>query len=244
MSKDYVSANLEVPRLEALFPDMVPGDKAAVTWPWFRKEIDHAWFVDRRNPEVGFVNRDEAAILYSSARLFAGRRGIEIGAWRGWSTCHLVAAGLGSLHVVEPLLAEPAWRAEFETTIAGAGGAGRAILVGGPSPAEVVRLGEAGLRWSFAFIDGDHDGDAPTRDALACARFMEPTALMLFHDLVSPHVSAALRALADAGWSTRLYQTAQMMGVAWRGAVAPVAHVPDPEQPWRIPDHLAGFAVS
>jgi predicted O-methyltransferase YrrM len=244
MSKDYVSANLEVPRLDALFPDMAPGDKAAVTWPWFRKEIDHAWYVDRRNPEVGFINRDEAAILYSSARLFAGRRGLEIGAWRGWSTCHLVAAGLGSLHVVEPLLADPAWRAEFEAAIAGAGGAGRAILVPGPSPAEVVRLGDAGSRWSFAFIDGDHDGDAPTRDALACAPFMEPTALILFHDLVSPYVASALRALADDGWSTRLYQTAQMMGVAWRGDVAPVAHIPDPDQPWLIPEHLAGFAVS
>jgi len=244
MTIDYVSPNLEAPRLDALFPNMIVGPTETVTWPYFRKEVAHTWYVDRRQPEVGFINRDEAAILYSNARLFSGRRGLEIGAWRGWSSCHLVAAGLASLHVVEPLLADPAWRAEFAAAIAGAGGAERAILVPGPSPAEVLRLGAIGCRWSFAFIDGDHDGQAPTDDAFACARFLEPTAMILFHDLVSPHVGAALRALADAGWTTRVYQTAQMMGVAWRGDIAPVAHTPDPTQTWRMPEHLAGFALS
>ena len=83
MTTDYVSDNLSVPKLDALFPNMIVGDKEAVTWPYFRKEIDHLWFVDRRNPEVGFINRDEAAILFSNAQLFSGRRGLEIGAWRG-----------------------------------------------------------------------------------------------------------------------------------------------------------------
>ena len=52
------------------------------------------------------------------------------------------------------------------------------------SPAAIERLGESGVRWSFAFIDGDHDGEAPTRDALALVPFLEPTAMVLFHDLV------------------------------------------------------------
>jgi hypothetical protein len=244
MSIDYVSDNLSVPHLDSLFPNMIVGSKEAVTWPYFRKEIDHTWYVDRRNPEVGFINRDEASILYSSARLFAGRRGLEIGAWRGWSTCHLLVSGLASLHVVEPLLADADWRSEFLVAVKGAGEEDRAILVPGPSPAEVVRLGEVGLRWSFAFIDGDHDGQAPTDDALAVARYLEPNAMVLFHDLISPHVAAALRALASNGWKAMVYQTAQMMGVAWRGDVSPVRHRPDPNQKWRIPEHLAGFAVS
>lgn len=244
MSNEYVSDNLTVPNLNALFPNMIVGEKETVTWPYFRKEIDHTWYVDRRNPEVGFINKDEAAILYSSAQLFAGRRGLEIGAWRGWSTCHLIASKLASLHVVEPLLADPEWRREFVAAVDGAGGAERAILLAASSPAEVVRLGEAGQRWSFAFIDGDHHGEAPTNDALACARYLEPTAMILFHDLVSPYVSAALRALDAAGWSTRVYQTAQMMGVAWRGDVAPVQHRPDKNQPWRIPEHLAGLRLA
>jgi hypothetical protein len=244
MSIAYVSPNLSVPDLSSLFPNMIVGDKEAVTWPYFRKEIDHVWYVDRRNPHVGFINSDEAAILYSNARLFRGRRGVEIGAWRGWSTCHLLVSGLASLHVVEPLLADPAWREEFIAAAKGSGEGDRAILVEGPSPQEIVRLGEGGSRWSFAFIDGDHDGDAPTNDALACERYLEATAMVLFHDLVSPHVSRALRALDSRGWNTRIYQTAQMMGVAWRGDISPVPHKPDPAQQWRLPDHLAGFAVS
>jgi predicted O-methyltransferase YrrM len=245
MSVDYVSDNLSVPNLDRLFPNMIVGSKEAITWPYFRKEIDHTWYVDRRDPQVGFINKDEAAILFSNARLFAGRRGLEIGAWRGWSTCHLLVSELASLHVIEPLLADADWNREFVGAIEGTGEAHRAILVPGPSPDEVVRLGETGCRWSFVFIDGDHDGQAPTIDALACERYLEPTAMILFHDLVSPHVSAALRALnARGGWSTRIYQTAQMIGVAWRGDIAPVRHRPDPNQKWRIPDHLTGFAVS
>lgn len=243
MTTEYVSDNLEAPRLDFLFPNMIVGDKEAVTWPYFRKEIDHTWYVDRRNPEVGFINRDEAAILFSNARLFSGLRGLEIGAWRGWSTAHLLVSGLVSLHVVEPLLGDPEWNREFVAAVKGGGQAERAILVPGPSPAEVVRLGESGCRWSFVFIDGDHHGEAPTNDALASEAYLEETAMIVFHDLVSPYVAAALRALAARGWATRIYQTAQIMGVAWRGDIAPVPHRPDPAQNWRMPKHLAGFAL-
>ena len=230
MSKDYVAANLEAPVLDHLFPNMIEADKSASTWPYFRKQIDHPFRVDRRNPTVGFINRDEASILYSNARAFKGRSGIEIGAWRGWSTAYLVAAGIAPLHVVEPLLADVDWRREFEQVIRGAGGGSTTILVPETSPGAVIRLGESGARWSFAFIDGDHDGEAPTHDALACAPYLETTAMVVFHDLVSPHVAAGLRALAAKGWNVMAYQTAQMMGVAWRGTIEPVAHKPDPTQ--------------
>ena len=141
MTKDYVSANLDVPDLDNLFPNMIVADKSVSTWPWLRREIDHPFRVDRRNPIVGFINRDEAAVLYGNARLFAGRRGIEIGAWRGWSTAHLVASGLGSLHVVEPLLADPVWRAEIEEVARAAGAGNATTLVPEASPAAVERLG-------------------------------------------------------------------------------------------------------
>ena len=244
MATDYVADNLEAPVLDHLFPNMIEADKSASTWPYFRKQIDHPFRADRRNPTVGFINRDEASILYANARAFNGRSGIEIGAWRGWSTAYLVAAGVAPLHVVEPLLADPDWRGEFEAVVRGAGGASSTILAAEKSPEAVVRLGEAGARWSFAFIDGDHDGEAPRNDALACAPYLETTAMVLFHDLVSPHVAAGLRALAAKGFSMMAYQTAQMMGVAWRGAIAPVAHKPDPAQNWQVPEHLAGIEIS
>jgi len=244
MAEDYVADNLEAPDFDHLFPNMIEADKSASTWPYFRKGIDHPFRVDRRNPTVGFINRDEASILYANARAFKGRSGIEIGAWRGWSTAYLVAAGVAPLHVVEPLLADKDWREEFEAVIRGAGGASSTLLVPEKSPAAVVRLGEGGARWSFAFIDGDHDGEAPTNDALACAPYLETTAMVVFHDLVSPHVAAALRALAARGFSVMAYQTAQMMGVAWRGAVTPVGHKPDPAQHWEVPAHLTGITIA
>ncbi len=244
MATDYVARNLEAPLLDHLFPNMIEADKSASTWPYFRKQIDHPFRVDRRNPTVGFINRDEASILYANAHAFKGRSGIEVGAWRGWSTAYLVAAGITPLHVVEPLLAEADWRSEFEAVIRGAGGASSTILVPEKSPGAIVRLGEAGARWSFAFIDGDHDGEAPRNDALACASYLETTAMVVFHDLVSPHVAAGLRALEGRGFSVMAYQTAQMMGVAWRGAIAPVAHKPDPAQHWQVPDHLTGIRIS
>jgi predicted O-methyltransferase YrrM len=243
MSTDYVSSNLYAPQVDHLFPQMIEADKSVTTWSYLRRSIDHIFRVDRREPIVGFISRDEAAVLYGNAHLFSGRKAIEVGAWRGWSTVHLLAAGVGSLHVVDPLLADAAWRREFAATLEAAGGAGRAELVAEKSPEAIARLGEAGVRWSFAFIDGDHDGEAPRLDALACEPFLEATAMVVFHDLVSPHVAAGLLALGQRGWRIAAYQTAQMMGVAWRGETSPVAHRPDPAQPWDTPAHLAGVEI-
>jgi len=243
MARDYVSDNLSAPHLDRLFPQMIEADTSLSTWPWFRKSVDHVWRVDRRHTDIGFINRDETAILYSNARAFSRRKAIEIGAFRGWSTAHLIAAELALLHVVEPLLEDFEWRREFQLMVDAAGGAERTILVPEKSPKAVRRLGEAGARWSFAFIDGDHDGEAPTNDALAVEPWLEADAMVIFHDLVSPHVAAGLLALGARGWNIAAYQTMQMMGVAWRGAVAPAPHRPDPQQVWDTPVHLSGVRI-
>ena len=120
--RDYVSDNLDVPKLDHLFPQMIEADKSLSTWPWFRKSVDHVWRVDRRLTNTGFISRDEAAVLYGNAKLFSGKRALEIGALRGWSTVHLLAAGVASLDVIEPHLAEPDWNAEFVETLKASGG--------------------------------------------------------------------------------------------------------------------------
>jgi len=244
MARDYVAPNLEAPRLDRLFPNMAEFDRSVTTWPWLRRTIDHTYRADKRNPIVGFINRDETSILYHNARRFAGRPALEIGAWRGWSTAHLIAAGLNKLHIVEPLIADQDWRAEFVDVVQGAGGVDTTLLYPEKSPQAVLYIGEKGVRWSFVFIDGDHDGDAPTNDARASLPYLEPTAMVLFHDLVSPFVASGLRAFEEAGFRVMAYQTAQMMGVAWRGDVEPVAHTPDPTQSWTVPDHLSGIPIS
>src|SRR6202021_3673225 len=106
--------------------------------------IDPPFRFDRRNPTIGFINRDEASILYGNARTFRGRSGIEIGAWRGWSTVHLVASGLAPLPAVQPLLADADWRREFEQAIRGAGGASPTILAPATTPPGAVPMRRAG----------------------------------------------------------------------------------------------------
>ena len=73
---------------------------------------------------------------------------------------------------------------------------------------------------------------------------MEPDAAIVFHDLVSPDVTAGLAYFRDRGWQTRIYQTMQIMGIAWRGAVTPPRHTPDPAVAWTLPEHLAGFQLA
>ena len=210
-----------------------------------RRDIDHPYRADRRNPIVGFINRDEASILYASARLFAGRAGLEIGAWRGWSTAHLIASGLGSLHVVEPLLADPEWRAEFETVVRGAGGAERPSSFPRTSPEAVVRLGQVAAR------DGRSSSSTATMTARrrpatrspACPISSRPRWSCSTTSSRPMSRKACGRSRAPAG-SVMAYQTAQMVGVAWRGDVAPVAHRPDPTQSWSVPEHLRGIPIA
>ncbi|MFO0915195.1 MAG: class I SAM-dependent methyltransferase [Pirellulales bacterium] len=187
------------------------------------------------------MNRDEAAILHNTALRFRGRRGLEIGSWLGWSTCHIAMAGV-VLDAVDPELANPVVRQSVESSLSMAGIRGLVNLVASASPAAVPRLA-GGRKWSFFFIDGDHESPAPTLDAQACAAHATDDALILFHDAAAPAVAAALDWLRDAGWQTALYQTMQILGVAWRGQIEPLHHQPDPSVEWTLPRHVANHPV-
>lgn len=241
---DYVSPGLEIVRPDAAFPEMIVGDTQVPQWCWLRRWVEHNWYCDRRNPDVGFVSRDEAAILYNAARLVRGQRCLEIGCWRGWSTVHL-ALGSGMLDVIDPLIADPPFAESIRRSCETAGVLDAITFHAGFSPAAVDTLGSAsGKKWSLIFVDGDHEGEAPRVDAEAAMRNAADTAMVLFHDLASPHVAAGLGVLRDAGWRTMIYQTMQIMGVAWRGNIEPPEHTPDPAVFWTLPSHLAGYHVS
>ena len=77
-------------------------------------------------------------------------------------------------------------------------------------------------KWSLIFIDGEHGGDGPLNDAIACEKLAEEDAIILFHDLTAPDVGKGLDYLKQKGWQTVVYQTMQIMGAAWRGNVEPV----------------------
>ena len=240
---DYIAPGLARIDLDASFPFKILGDPYTCAWPYLRRDIPHFWCLDRRTLPIGFVSRDEAHILYNSALPFAGRRALEIGCWVGWSACHLARAGV-VLDVIDPVLERPEFRGAVAESLATSGARADVNLVGGLSPQKVHELAAAGRRWSLLFIDGNHDAPFPLNDAIACEPYAEPDALVLFHDLASPEVSPGLDYLQDRGWQTMVYQTMQVMGVAWRGNVRPVEHFPDPSIHWPWPAYLRRHPVS
>jgi hypothetical protein len=241
--RDYVSPGLVDPRLIRRFPSLEEGDVADLQWPYLRKDAPHIWRRDlrsRRNPFIGVLSLDEATLLHNNALPFRGKRGLEIGCHYAWSTAHLVAAGL-DLDVIDPALGHDDQMADVRGSLSGLG---EVRLWAGFSPSIVPAVSAyRGKPWSFAFIDGYHEGRAPLDDAEAVVGLMAEDALVMFHDLVSPHVAAGLGCFADAGWSVGLYNTMQIMGAAWRGTARPAAHVADQDMPAIGAEHLRRFVI-
>lgn len=241
---DYVSPGFQRLDLDSAFPNLIRGDRHATTWPWLRREVPHAWYVDRRQPVVGFLSRDEVHVLYNNALQFRDRPALEIGCWFGWSACHLAMAGV-ALDVIDPVFEHQENLCSTVDSLRESGVLDSVNLVEGRSPDSVHDLARrSGKRWPFIFIDGNHDAPGPLNDATACEQVAADDAMILFHDLASPDVARGFDYLKDRGWNTLLYQTMQIMGVAWRGNVQPVLHQPDPAVAWKLPDHLHGHPVS
>jgi glycosyltransferase involved in cell wall biosynthesis/predicted O-methyltransferase YrrM len=241
---DYVSPGLEIIQPDEHFPYMIVGDTNTCGWSYLRREIPHNWYVDQREPVVGFLSRDEAHILYNTALQFKGKKALEIGCWLGWSACHIALAGV-ELDVVDPLLAQADFFESVSSSLKSAGVLNSVNLVGGYSPEKVEELAvQLNRKWSLIFIDGNHDAPAPLNDAILCEKLAEDDAIILFHDLTSPDVAQGLDYFKQQGWNTIIYQTMQIMGVAWRGNVQPVQHQPDPTVYWHLPNHLQHYSVS
>ncbi len=242
--RDYVSPGLKPVNLSPCFPNMTRGDCSQNSWPYLRREYPHSWYVDARAPSVGFLNCDEAHILFNSALKVPGKRALEIGCFLGWSAAHLAAAGL-QLDVIDPMLARQDFRDSVETSLGQAGLLDRVNLIGGASPDAVQELVRTkGGDWSLVFIDGNHDEPGPYLDAVACEPHCAKDALVLFHDLAAPAVARGLDYFKERGWNTMIYNTTQIMGVAWRGNIEPVRHVPDPAVDWKLPPHLLPYAAA
>jgi len=237
---DYVSPGFRCLFPDRHFPNITVLDTSKLTWPYLRRNSPHTLYGDRRIAHVGFLSRDEATLLHNIGLQFSGRRALEIGCFMGWSAYHLAAAGV-HLDVIDPLLANPKVRESVVSSLKG-GGLKNIRLMAGKSPAGVHELAARdGRGWSLIFIDGDHEGDAPRTDAETCHAHAEPDAMIVFHDLLSPHVAGGLRWLSEHGWQTKIYDTSQIMGCAYRGGVRPIAHTPDPVFRWDRPEHLSGL---
>ena len=243
-TKDYISPEFAIVKPDKYFPNMIVGDPNLQPWPYLRREIPHNWYVDKRYPTVGFLSRDEAHILYNTALQFKGKKALEIGCWLGWSACHLALAGV-ELEVVDPLLARPDFYESISNSLQAAGVLESIHLVAGYSPQAVEELAaQLQTKWSLIFIDGNHEAPGPLNDAIICEQLAAENALIVFHDLAAPDVAQGLDYFKQKGWHTLVYQTMQIMGVAWRGNVEPVIHQPDPKVNWVLPPHLQSYTVS
>jgi hypothetical protein len=223
---DYVSAGLETlpASVESHFPEM---EYASCFNPYLR----HRGRRDRRFPSVGWATWDEATLLYNYGLKLRGREFLEIGCWVGWSTVVLALAGV-RLTSVDPVLAGAPQGEACRASLANAGLTSVVELSGEPSPAGVDALASRGRRWTGFFIDGDHEGDAPMRDAQQCARLAEPDSVILLHDAVQENIASTLYWLRDAGWKVGVHYTSQFIAVAYRGNFTPLAHTPDPRVDW------------
>jgi predicted O-methyltransferase YrrM len=241
---DYISPNLRTIYPDAAFPYIAIADPQNNGWPHFRRHIPHNWYVDRRIPYIGFVSRDEAHILYNISLMFADRPALEIGCWMGWSTCHMALGG-AQVDVIDPILLQDEARDSVVKSLRAAGVLHRVHLVGGSTPQAVHDLAaRRPYKWPLIFIDGEHEEPGPVQDAMACESHAAEDAMILFHDLAAPAVARGLDYLQKTGWKTLIYQTMQIMGVAYRGNVTPLMHHPDPGIQWDLPEHLRGHPVS
>jgi len=235
---DYVFPNFAPIDPTPAFPDLTAGAPRGLIIDGRSISDPHKWYYDRRQ-QTGFLNTDEANLVHQLALPFAGRRALEIGCASGYSSWHLLAAGL-ELVICDPLL-------QFEENRDAVSRAleefsGHHAFIGVPSPDGAREIGRVMGPWAFVFIDGNHDAPQPIIDAAVARHFCAADAMIVFHDAVLLPVFEAMVMLVAMGWKARIYHTSQVIGCCWRGDVAPVAHVPDPALLARkLPGYLKMF---
>lgn len=240
---DYIPPGMEPPDLHSLFPHAVAGNPWTVNWPYLRCSAPHVWRYDDRHKGyvTGNASVEEAACLYTFAKQFAGKRGIEIGTYYGWTAAHLMAAGL-RLDCVDPAFSMPDVDWDVRNVLDKVPGSNGYTLWAESSPQCISKVRDSDPEpWSFAFIDGNHDDHAPRDDARGVLPHLAEDCMVMFHDLTSPFVEAGLDVFRKAGFETRIINTMQIIGVAWRGNVTVPDHIPDPNVPHPWPGHLQKY---
>ena len=238
---DYVSPGLKLVMPDRAFPFMSANDAERLPFTPSRPGVTHTQYVDARATGMGFLSRDEAVLLHNLALPFRGRRALEIGGWFGWTSWHLLAAGV-ELDVLEPYLEDSTLQRSFLDALRPFLDRVRPHV--GLSPQAVRALGrrDGGWRWSLFVIDVDPDGPHILESVRVCMEHATDDAMIVLHDVWSPDAAPALALLRAAGWSIRIYDTALMLAAAWRGDAAPaVDHIPDPAVAWTRPDFLAAY---
>ena len=237
---DHYPESLQCPNLFQYFPHLKNTDTATCRDKRLRREVPHIWRTDTREKpnKTGNVSTEEAALLYAIARLKNGHRGIEIGSHFGWSTAHLLQGGL-NLDAIDPVFSRSERYQQVCTSLQHWLDAGVLRLWPGYSP-QIIPAVHSTQRepYHVAFIDGNHDNNAPLLDAQSIIPFLADDGFIVFHDLTFADVEAAVRYLKGQGWQIRVYNTMQVMAVAWRKGEEPPRYAGDLSHSVALPIHL------
>jgi predicted O-methyltransferase YrrM len=185
----------------------------------------------------GFLNRDEAAILYQCAMALGKDKRLsnvwlDIGAHTGWTALHMAAAG-AYVTALEPMVAH----SEFVSRTLG--NIQRASMTASVNVLPVTsRMYFEGIWNSSQFdgvmIDGDHCWMNPLYDAVWSFKHLEPRGVILLHDFIGGPVREATKYLMCEGMKCRIYcASSQLLAVCWRGDFTPPEYTPDPKIDWK-----------
>lgn len=178
----------------------------------------------------GYLSPDEAAILHTIAKDFPGLW-CEIGSHTGWSGAHILTAG-NDLVAMEPRFVELPFRERTRENLARVYGPGVGTFYGMSMRSDQYFACNTAEMFDGAFVDGDHDPPMPWNDAQLVLPRLKERAVVVFHDFVGWPVRDGVRYLIGEGFKFRVYNTAQMLGVCWRGDWTPPRHEPDPTRDW------------
>ncbi len=180
----------------------------------------------------GFLNRDEAAILYQCAKQLPGEW-LDIGAHTGWTALHIAGAG-AHVSALEPMYANHTF---FERAYANINERAKfgdhVFMMPVTSRMHFAKL-EDDQEYDGVMIDGDHCWMNPLQDAVWSFKHLASTGVILLHDFIGGPVREAVKYLMCEGMKCRVYfSSSQLLAVCWRGDFTPPDYTPDPAIDWQ-----------
>jgi len=193
---------------------------------WGEKDPEDPVFGLYRN--CGFFTHDEAAILHHCAFEIQPGEWVDIGSHTGWTSAHIALAGCDVV-AVDSMYGNPEFLQRARDNIKCARLLNDVEFFIGTSADFFKRTDK---KYSGVCIDGDHCEPWPLLDAQAALAHAKDDAVIVFHDFIGPPTWTGAKFLIEQGWKFRVYNTAHMLCVCWRGKFNPPGHNPDPSIDW------------
>lgn len=177
------------------------------------------YYQDRELGGAICATAEEAALLYWAAHCCQPVLALEIGSYVGWTAAH-IAKGIetgGTLLCVDDFTESgdgARQMVRLGCNLERAGVSDTVRIVTGHSP-EILEAAVGDLV-DLAFIDGEHKGDQPLRDAKAVAALMAPDGIIAMHDTWMPDVARACDWLLWHKWTMVVLPTPERLAFFYR----------------------------